>query len=388
MVVQQSIFKTLLIKSFGILLVLFLTACEDPTSVGLDLVGDDSGEPITKRFDLTSFQEASDNGIVDNTGQVLAGMVNDPTMGSLSVEGYFDVRTNTDRTSDYRDGTIEKALLNLETSYMYGDTLEQITFGLHEVLSEFSALNTTTDSIPEIGPEILQFTMLPTDSIVTVELPEGWITAHDVSLREEDFDDLYHGFKLTPIAGNAVVGFHNAITRQTAIKGIVGTDTVSYTADKRVTFSTRTVDATTLPERILFQRGVGPKIRLNFDLASLQDVSLNRVALRVPFDTDAFDTPSNFFRPEIENLSLYGVLSDSTTELLAISQNNEEGFYDFVSETFHSVVQQFILGFEPYEAYEIRFPVTSNNSIDALILYDQTSVVETPGIFFTYTLLN
>ncbi|MFK7846352.1 MAG: hypothetical protein AB8G77_13725 [Rhodothermales bacterium] len=390
MEIKRSLFRTTFRKTLlnvasvaagGLLLI----ACEDPSSVGLGLVGDDTGQPITETLGLSTFEAAPEVGIVDNLGEVLVGTVNDPTMGGTNAVGYIDIRNNNSLPEDYRTGTIERAILRLENSYVYGDTLEALTLGLHEVLTAFSGFGSTLDSIPDVGPELMQFTITPADSIVEIDLPESWITANDTALRAANFADAFHGFQLVPISGNAVVGFHNSVTRLTALRSIVGTDTVNFSADKSITTLSKFSEANVPPGRLAIQDGIGPKIAFNFNIDSLQNVSLNRFSVRLPADQDVYETPANFFRPPIEVLSLHGVLGDSASLQLAIGSLDDDGNYDFSSDIFHAVLQQFLLGAAPYDKYEIRFPSSSANSIDALVMHDVSSETAVPEIFITYT---
>ncbi len=276
-------------------------------------------------------------------------------------------------------------LLQLETSYVYGDTLTEMRFALHEVLDEFTGFQSTEDSIPTVGPELLQFSMMPTDSIVTIDLPASWVDQYDADLRTPDFGQAFAGFQVRYLEGNAVVGFHNLVTRSTRIRSIVGSDTVNFVAEKSITTLEKESDGVLPPGRVGIQDGIGPKIGFNFAIDSLQGVSLNRAAIQLTPDTEALETPTNFFRPTIETLALHGVVNDSSSALLAIGTINDEGNYRFVSETFHAVLQQFLLGTEPYERYEIRFSSTSANSIDAVVLHNNDSESSTPQIFVTYT---
>lgn len=371
--------------AFGIMCTLM--ACEDPTNVGLGLVGDDSGQPLTEALPLDAFAPADEVGIVDNLGQVLAGRVDDPSFGTTNATAYFDVRTNTSQTIEYRNGPVERAILELETSYVYGDTLSELTFALHEVLDEFTGFQSTEDSIPTVGPELLQFSMMPTDEVVAIDLPDSWVDQYDADLRTPDFGQAFAGFQLRHVEGNAVVGFHNVITQETRIRSIVGEDTVNFVAEKSITTLAREAEATLPVDRIGIQDGIGPKISFNFAIDSLQGVSLNRAAIRLQTDDEALETPTNFFRPAIENLALHGVLNDSSSALLAIGSLNDDGAYNFVSETFHAVLQQFLLGGTPYERYEIRFASTSANTIDAVVLHNNESADGTPQIYITYTAL-
>ncbi|MEM8485293.1 MAG: hypothetical protein AAF564_07070 [Bacteroidota bacterium] len=385
MEIQRSRFIDFSRTALAIGIMCAFMACEDPTNVGLGLVGDDSGQPLTESLDLDGFMPVDEVGIVDNLGEVLAGRVEDPSLGTTQAVAYFDVRTNTNQTIEYRNGPVERAILELETSYVYGDTLSELTFALHEVLNEFTGFQSTVDSIPPVGPELLQFSMMPKDAVVAIELPATWVAQYDADLRTPDFGQAFAGFQLRHIEGNAVVGFHNIVTRDTRIRSIVGTDTVNFVAEKSITTLEKETEGTLPPGRVGIQDGIGPKISFSFPVDSLQGVALNRAAIQLSSDNEALDTPTNFFRPTIDNLALHGVLNDSSSALLAIGTLSDDGDYRFVSETFHTVLQSFLLGGTPYESYEIRFSSTSANSIDAVVLHNNESETDTPHVFITYT---
>ena len=111
--------------------------------------------------------------------------------------------------------------------------------------------------------------------------------------------------------------------------------------------------------------------------------------MRLTVDTTALETPPNFFRPSIETLSLVGLPSDGSIPIVvAIGVRNDEGQYDFVSQGFQDVLQEFLLGAEPYSGYEIRFPASSLNTIDALVVHDMESETAVPEIFVTFTEAN
>ncbi len=135
------------------------------------------------------------------------------------------------------------------------------------------------------------------------------------------------------------------------------------------------------------QNGAGPRLRLNFDITQLQDVALNRAAIHLATDTLTLAETPDFVRPFEEDFALYGILNDSSSVLLAINPVGSDGSLDLVSETFRSVLQQFVLGVEPYDHYELRFSVAGSNNVNALVLYDTTSVETAPSLVLTYTSL-
>ena len=362
-------------------------ACEDPSSVGLGLVGDESGQPVTAAIDMATFETSDDTGIIDNNGEVFVGTVNDPTFGATQATGYLDFQTGASVPANYRNGTVEQVILRLEPSYMYGDTLEQMTIAVHESLREFTGSGSTQDSIPEVGPELFRFDMMPTDSLVDVTLPDSWVTSRDADLRSTSFATLFQGFQLVPVSGNTVVSFLNNSGGESSILGIAGTDTVQYRAIKSISQFEKMTEGTVPANRLPFQSGVGPKITLNFDFSEFQGVALNRISVRILRDSLAADTPANFFRPEPESIALFGLAENAEPALLAVATVDNEGFYDFSSEIFHGLFQQFLLGSTPYDEYELQFAGSSISSMNSLLLHDINST-DKPAVFITYTRLD
>lgn len=383
----SSLYRHLLVASL-----LLFTACEDPSNVGLGLVGNDGGQPIIEQFPLETIELVDLEGIEDNTGQHLVGQVDDPMMGQISATAYIDFLSNTTLDQGYVDGTVNRVLLRLEQSYVYGDTLQEVTVALHEVLREFSTLGNTRDSIPEVGPEITQFSFMPTDTLVSVEMPADWVSSKDADLRSTSFGSLFTGFQLRPVSGNAIVGFLNATNSRSALRGFADVDGEDieevYVASKSITDYARLSPPNVPPGRMIIQNGLGPKLRLNFDLSQIADVSLNRAVFRLEADTMALRTIPNFVRPLEPNFALYGVLGDTQSVLLAINPIDSDGSLNLTSETLRSILQEFSLGLDPYDNYEIRFPVTASNTINALVIHDSTSITGPPAVVLTYTRLD
>jgi hypothetical protein len=86
-------------------------------------------------------------------------------------------------------------------------------------------------------------------------------------------------------------------------------------------------------------------------------------------------------------MALYGVFGDTTSVLLAINPIGSDGKLDLVSETLRSVLQQFVLGVASYDYYELRFPTTSDNTVNLMAFQDSTSVDEPPSLVLTFTSL-
>lgn len=406
-----------LLKTFFVSALLLFFACEDPSSVGLGLVGDeDGGIPITQNVELTDFTtNAPDDNLVDNTGQLLAGVVDDPTFGRIEAQGFIDFRSVSTQPQSFKDGTVERATLLLIPTYVYGDTLEPITFALHEVTDEFTLAENDPNNPPGIGEELLQFNFTPTQDTVEVTLPLPWATQYDADLRADSFDVAFPGFRLSSVTGNAIVGFRNLVvstessTGISALRAFTATDTVSYTANKSITLINQTPGAGPPPDRVVMQKVFTPGLTLNYNLDSLREASLNRAVLRLNLDNTNLETPVNFVRPPVGTLLLNGVVKHDTVSVtLAEGELTDDNYYTFVFNTnlrvftspehiitypqyfdlnYHGVVQGILRGQEnPFLRYEIIYPGSiTGNTISPLLLHDITSVSDAPSVLFTTT---
>ena len=364
---------------------LFFSGCEDPSSVGLDLVDDGGGTAMVNEIVLDTVTSIDARGIRDNANQTLAGQVNDPLLGEVASRGFIDFLYNSVQSTAYREGTVERIIFRINLTYVYGDTLEPVTFALHDVLEEFSGIATSPDSIPGIGPEITQFTFNPSDTLVLVEMPAEWVASQDQNFRDNAaFADVFNGLHIAPVSGNAVVGLANRSNSQTAMISIVDSDSVSFSATKGISVYDRISEPNLPEDRLLIQSGIGPNIRLDLDLEAFKDNGLNRAVIRLESDTLGFNDTPGFVRPVARDMVLWGVFPDSAEQVLGNAPLSDEGLLDFNSATMQDIFQAIILSEDPFSHYEIR-PVTDENTIDALVLFGPQNQEASPRMFLTLT---
>ncbi|MEZ4700337.1 MAG: hypothetical protein R2834_08410 [Rhodothermales bacterium] len=371
--------------------IVMLSACEDPSAVGLDLVGTDGGVPVVQRVEFGQFTTAPVDGVVENATVMLAGDVNDPVVGRMNAVGYIDFLENLVLTQAYKDGPIDGLLLRLEKASVYGDTSQTMTFALHEVLDEFTTTGMTPENLPPVGPEILQFSMQPNDDVVLIPLPASFYEAErDTTFRSTTFGQSFHGFQIRPVSGSAIIGFYDTITSQSNLRGIVGTDTVTFLATKGLSAYTRVDSVAVPPGLTVLQQGIGPNLLFDFDVNAFEGQSINRAALEITMDTLVFaNDPPGFVRPELESLVLYGVIPDQSPVILAVgAMRDDDVTMDFTSPTFRQALQSILLGADPFDHYELRFLTTTGNTLDTIVLHDTSSVSNPPRLFVTSTPLN
>ncbi len=306
---------------FGALLV---SACDDPSNVGLGLVGGEGGAPEIFRTPATPFVLDEDqHDIGGGTALVLAGQVSDPLLGEMQADAYLDFgdpsAVGSGNLSRFRGATVRQAYLQMPRRYLYGDTLSTVAFTLHDLADEFDQIGLPTDADPDtafsIGSLVTTFSYALPDSLVKVPLPASWVTANDTTLRSSIFPASFNGFRMQASGGNAVIGFTPGTVRLFAV---TDEDTVAYVANKSATL-TRRVTEPTLPDGyVLIQDGFSNTYSFPLDSPPLDQVKgndLSRVALEIQTDpTLLAQTPPNFVRPTLSTLELLG--ADSTGTIL------------------------------------------------------------------------
>lgn len=359
-------------------LALVLGACEDAANVGSDLIGAQGGQPVIEDITVSEFRSIPLVRPDNLAPRVLAGSVEDPLLGRYAVQGYFDVTPV--MSDEFRSGTLESAELRLPLTYVYGDTTGEVTLALREITESWEADGLPTDTSFGVGPVLLEFAFDATDTAdVVVELPESWVTENDEIVRGGDFGDLFHGFRLDPVDGNAVVGFGPA-DAHLVMTTSGGTSTSpmgrSY---PHVTLS----DGETLPpDRLLMQAGAGPALAFSLDIdETLPASAVNRAVVTLQTDTAAVaETPPDFVRPTLRTLDLFGVASGEEGDLLARATIDEEGWFSFESRALAQALQDRLMDRPTYEGFEIRIPNPNTPPLDGSALYYYTSL--NPVIFF------
>ncbi|GIV61602.1 MAG: hypothetical protein KatS3mg044_0468 [Rhodothermaceae bacterium] len=368
-----------------------LTACEDPSSVGLDLVGEQGGQPFVVAVPPAVIEQEvlSDvTGTIGTTGTILrtlAGQVEDPLLGRITTTGHIDFQAPSSVPENFRNGQVSSATLEMTIDYVYGDTTQPLVLTLHDIPEAWNASGTTADTLITARPEVVtEIRFAPTDSLVTVALPEAWVAAHDARLRATTFNDDFHGFQLAWRSGGAVVGFSPGGFR---LRAVAGTDTVAFPAAKSVTRIEHTGGPDLGPDRILLQDGTGLNVRLRFDFTAetLRNHAVNRARLRLPTDTLTLqETPPGFVRPPLGEVVLYGITPDDTPVQITRVSRNADGQYVFETAGLLNVIQRMVLEEEIFDRFRLAVP-TEQNTLNAALLLRDTTGTGGPAVLLTLT---
>ncbi len=366
--------------------ILVLAACEDPSSVGLDLVGADNTQPtvtVVRPGDMSNEEVRDFTGTSSVIPRALAGQVDDPLLGTTSATGYVDFIAPSAIPEGFRDGQVTEASLQLVLDYVYGDTTAPVTLALYDVLEAWDATTFLADTTLAAAPDpITEFEVHARDSLITVALPDAWISENDARLRATTFNDDFHGFKLAWRSGNTVLGFRSSGFRLVATSG--GTS-VSFLAGKTGTGIARSGLPDVGPNRLLMQDGSGLNVQVRFDLRAdgVADHAVHRARLVFPVDTLALQSETaGFVRPTPGEVSLFAITPDDLIQEIARASMDDAGRLVFENADIRSILQRLTLGEDLIDRFRLGFPV-ENNTIDALLLYGPMDSTESPELILT-----
>ncbi len=364
----------------SVLMLMALAACgETASNVGLGLV-EEGSQPVVREVTPTLFEATPLNDVTGAVPRVLAGKVNDPLVGTIAATGYVDFRGGFDTTVT---SPLTSVTLRLVRDYVYGDTLAPVTLNLLDITEGWESLGRKADTTLSVGGLITAFTFAPTDSLVTVPLPEAWINDNLATLRSADFDTLFHGFALEAVTTEAVAGFDFS---GSDLRLITETDTIAYEMSRTISGIVRETEPVLPDGVVLLQDGVGPSIQFDFDLSDFGETPLNGVVLRFFADTAAVqNAPPNFHRPFLQTLQLIQIIDPdpaSPAVFIAEVELSEDGDYRFSGGSLGSFFQETFFGLETFEHLELRTPIL-DNTINFVLIHDAASGEKAPEALFT-----
>lgn len=305
----------------GGFVLLTFSACDDSSSAGFGVGPDSLRGGVPQTIDvvpsLDTTKAAPQTGIqVQPTSSTnwrfLVGRVDDPIGGTITANGYVDFLGRTDLPALLYEADSDSisAELRFFTTYVHGDTLSSTEVRILELSQEADMTGARADSSFEAGGVVTSTSISPTDSLVTIDLPQSWLsetlsTLRDTSDEGSAFQDAFHGFKLAANGGNAVMGFSSANFTLRLEHKSDSTIAADYVGFKTFTHIERAEVPTPPPDRFLLQDGVGIGLAMNwkFDenpLDSLKNSPLNRAEIYVPADTTTLQENSgaaSFVRP-------------------------------------------------------------------------------------------
>ena len=342
-----------------------LIGCQDPSGVGLELIGEEGADPNTivvpassaERVDEPDFTGGFANRSPEQT-RVLVGRVTDAIGGETEAQAYFDVVAPSSVPAGYADRALTSATLRLARDYVYGDSSVTIPATLYGFTRTWNPVGAPIDTTFEAGPAIASYDLPASDTLVTLALPAAWLTANGPVLRSDSIATAFRGFTLRVDDGatpGAIVGFDATRSR---LRLTTAEDTVDYPLLEVFTAIAREGGADPA-ESVVIRDGAGEALALSFALAdSLAGRALASAVLRVDLDPSVYPL-DGVFRSRPEELALFARTADSTRVFVAVGRPVGTGTtYSFASSAFTRIVQGLLLGEATYERFEVEFSPT------------------------------
>jgi hypothetical protein len=199
-------------------IVVLLTACEAPKEIGLppEVIAE---VKFTDTVTVRTSTVLLDSVRTSNTLSFLVGKYNDPTFGQVTARPYFELIGAPSFTSEGKTYIYDSLALQINYSYLYGDTLKPFEMGVHR-LKDTIRTNRNYYNISVIDAETepiakAKFTPGPNQSrSITIKLPNTLGKAMFDALNKNEitsadqFRKTFRGFTLIPSSSNnAIIGF-------------------------------------------------------------------------------------------------------------------------------------------------------------------------------------
>lgn len=308
------------------ILSLFISSCaDDPSSIGIDLVG-------SENLLVNSFNTQD-----DSTAQTSSSYKEVVSLG-LSSRVFIGIKGNIEAstlmkfdfiTADSMDDaflndsiTITKAYIRLYPDYTYNDDQQSMDFNIYKINNYWTSSSYTIDSLPLLDYDNsvdLSFNKSFTDSIYTLDIDNNSVLDWIKSSIDTNYKKNY-GIYFKPTMGSGkIVGFPGYSLSDTSFASLTviiektGSyiDTISgyLTSDVSVVSG----ELPTLPAgEIAVQGGITVKSKLFFDIKNIPDnVVINNAQLILKQDT----LNSVLSSSGAGTIRIYGVV-DSTTDSL------------------------------------------------------------------------
>lgn len=353
----------------------FLAGCQDPSGVGLEIIGEEGTDPDVNVVAADSVMSADEDDFTGGFGsglspvqsRVLVGAASDPLLGDVSAFAYVDFRPPDVIPEGFLDRTIVSASLRLVRDYVYGDSTVSVPIQLHQMDMSWLPIGAPSDSTFEAGELLVEATALAQDTVVTLSLPSSWVTQYDEILRTDSVASAIDGFQIRLPDGavpGAVMGFDTA---RSTLQVRTAEDTVDYPLFEVFSHIERDEAPPPPPDRLILRAGASESVVLNFPFSDFEDLPLANATLRLSVDASLLDQ-SGFARALPQTISLFG--RTEAGDRLAIGNaalDEDTNSYSFTSATLTAVIQEALLGSAIVEQFEISV-APSPVSLDALPL--------------------
>ena len=358
------------------LALLALSACQDPSTVGVGLIDDEfsnpnvvvlpAGDAVPSTYPVTTSGFAT----AASQSRVLVGDVRDALFGDATADATVDAVAPA-LPDGFADRPVTRVTLELRRDYAYGDTTAAVPVELRQVVGSWSPTGLPSDTTLGTGDVITTATLNPTDTLSVIPLPTDWVTANGALFGKSSFGTDFEGFQLRPAGtpGDGVVLGYNVAATTSVIRVATARDTVAFRLSEVYTHLTRT-PAAAVAGRSLLRAGSGDGIRLAFDYTEALRRPLAQAVFRIPLDRSLAGATGPFKRPLATEAAVFARTSDTVENLAALLTIGKAGDARSQATTasiavFTQFVQQILLDQATYENFELRL-VENPISLDVL----------------------
>lgn len=359
----------------------FLTACEAPKEIGLppEVIAE---VKFTDTVTVRTSTVLLDSVRTSNTFSLLVGRYNDPVFGQITARPYFEVARVPDLTVEGKTYVYDSLYLELNYSYVYGDTLKPFEMSIHRLADTIRTNRNyyNNSSIPHEAAAIGKITFSPRPNqtrSLKVKLPNQFGKAIFDALNKKEITSLdqfrktFRGFTLIPAAtNNAVIGL--GVSTSEVNLSMYLHESTADTLKSSVQFGTlsrfnhvqssrqgpvmsqlqplKPLSAAQTGGMTYLHDALGVVNRLEFPylsrLLSNKEIAINRAELTITpnipsnLPTGVIDWPNYLFIPS--GLAL--VETDETNRVLR-TKTDHELFLSLDGTTFQSVIQPQVQGY-------------------------------------------
>ncbi|HEX8299283.1 MAG TPA: hypothetical protein VF594_09010 [Rubricoccaceae bacterium] len=393
-----------LVQAAAGLALVALSACQDPSTVGLGLIDEDSPSPNvrvltaatvdTVKYDLVTSGLA--DGSTPTQTRVLVGNVRDALYGDAASTAYVDALRPT-LPDGFDDRPITRVTLELRREYVYGDTTAAFPIELRQVQGAWSPTGLPPDTTLGTGDLLTTTTVSGTDSTVVFTLPAAWVAANDSLFSSSSFSSSFEGFELRPVVAagaGAVFGFtatasNRIVSRRSVIRVATARDTVAFPLSEVFSRITSGTPGLAPMGRRLVRAGSGTGIKLTFGFNDVLRLPLSQAVLRLPLDASLAGTDGTFKRPLARLATVFARPATGAPQYLTNLRPaaSSADLRTTVPAQLTQLVQGILLGQATFRQFEVRFTdvlQTAAVSLDVLpVITDGSTPTTQPRLSLT-----
>lgn len=354
---------------------LFLAACQDPSGVGLGVIGEEGTDPNVSvvAVDMLELREQDDftggfaRSLSPVQSRILVGAATDPLLGNASAFAYADFIPPDVIPEGYLDRNIISATLRLVRNYAYGDSTVTVPLQVYQMEEAWIPIGAPSDSSFAVGDLLVETMVTASDSVHTLSLPSSWVSTYNEILRSDSVATAIDGFQVRLPDGavpGVVMGFDTAMS---SLRVLTAQDTVDYPFFEVFTHVEREDAPPPPPNRFVLRGGVGETLSLAFSLEDFANLPIANATLRLTVDPQYLSEPG-FGRSIPESLTLYGrTTDDNRLSIMNASFDEATNSFAFSSATLTAVIQETLVGDSIIESLELSV-TASPASMSALPL--------------------